>query len=82
MVKKSARRTRTGKLLLANTRRRHKTIIKNACSGVVDFEVQPKMGGFSYHLLPFVKNLSKKDPTVARVLEDSYKKGGATAAVP
>jgi hypothetical protein len=35
---------------------------------------------FRYQSLPFVKKLSKKNPLAARILEDSYKKGVATAA--
>jgi len=35
---------------------------------------------FGYEPLPFVKKLSKKSAPAARVLEDSYMKGVATAA--
>ncbi len=82
MMKKSARRTRTGKLLRAHTRRRHKTISTIVACELLGLEGQDKIRGFRYHSLPFVKNLSKKDPTAARVLEDSYKKGVATATSP
>ena len=78
-MKKLATKTTTGKFRLMARR----STVKGRASirtAVMCKVGQGKTSRFCYQILPFVKNLSKKDVAVSRILEDSYKRGVATAS--
>jgi len=78
-MKKSGRKTTTGTLYKAVRRSSAKKPSALAKTTLLSRTRQVKTGPFHYRILPFVKKLSRKNANAARVLEESYKMGGAAA---